>query len=652
MAGPGVSEPAPEWAAIFERAEEHFFSRRYNTSLSLFLKVLELNPEHARAHSYAGDIYLIQDKLDEAAHHFRIASEIGDEKHKSEFRLGQIAYLSGDAPAARTHLNQSLEHYPDFPPAIFYLGLVSWKLEEKREEAARHWEKYISLKPQDPQKVAIEQAISYLRTDASTTEENPSGPLDMDRLLNSVDPGSSGPSRQPVTPNSDSGSEGIQQSDSPDPGLLALAQSVKEHPERLNTVMDLSQIYRQQDEKQKALALLEEAHKHSDDAKLSTELAGLYAETGRSQQAREVLRLQLKRSDLPIKEKAYPALQMARITASSAPENAAASDESNSATNPNQQSKPGDAKDSGKPESVESLTEETSSEENQNGRLDQGTNTQTDGSETSSNSEAQPDGEAPAKAQNTEAQDYELAMEILEERQGYRHLDSENRKEYHLMQARRAFNQGNKSQAYAGALRVLKEDPTDRKGLILAATVAYQSETATSFAVYEERIRGLYANDPEMLTALARIYAEKEPEKARKQLEDLLKEHPGSPAPTLQLFRLEKSEQPEKALKRLEEALARQPDNPALLSAYIEAQIEQKNSSPKFLELLKRVQDLEKKSPGSFPELKKWIQTLPAEAQKALENRASDPSKDQSNSNSSPDASKADPKSPEPGPTP
>ena len=119
-----------------------------------------------------------------------------------------------------------------------------------------------------------------------------------------------------------------------------------------------------------------------------------------------------------------------------------------------------------------------------------------------------------------------------------------------------------------------------------------------------------------------------------------------------QLFRLEKSEQPEKALKRLEEALARQPDNPALLSAYIEAQIEQKNSSPKFLELLKRVQDLEKKSPGSFPELKKWIQTLPAEAQKALENRASDPSKDQSNSNSSPDASKADPKSPEPGPTP
>ncbi|MEQ8353197.1 MAG: tetratricopeptide repeat protein [Leptospiraceae bacterium] len=627
----GAEQPegAEEPESLFERAEEHFFSRRYNTSLALFLRVLQNNPEHSRAHSYAGDIYLIQKKLDEAEHHFRIAAEIGEEKHKSEFRLGQIAYLKKENREARTHLQQSLEHYPDFPPAVFYLGLVSWKLEDNRREAAQHWEKYLTLKPQDPQKVAIQQAIQYLKEEPGSEAEDSTAqqPLDLDKLLNSVEPQRPGanpvPGKNNVSDSSDPESNSEESSDS-DKAFLDIARSLETHPERLTTVLNLAAIQKEQKNYDRASRILEEANRHSDDPRISAELSEIYSEKGQTAAARNLLRKQINRKDLELKDKALPALNLAMITQASpgSPQNSSIDERPSPESEKNQNP---DSENSTSSDSKPALEKQPSS----------GDRTETDNPESSEENANPEDSANPAnniadakkESSPTPAQDFSAAMDILEKQRGYSHLTGEDRKDFHLIQAREAFRNGDSSAAYAQTLRILKEDPADKRGLILAASIAQQSETATSFAVYEERIRSLYGNDPDMMTALAQIYARDDSLKARKLLNDTVKNHPDNVNAALALTELERIDQPEKALKRLEALLNKHPQNLRLLQAYVEINVEKGTDNPEFRKLLQRIQQMEKENPGSFPLIQKWNRLYPPAKTDSPENGDSEETK-------------------------
>ena len=629
----GAQDPESD-SVLFERAEEHFFSRRYNTSLALFLRVLQENPEHSRAHSYAGDIYLNQRKLDEAEHHFRIAAEIGEEKHKSEFRLGQIAYLRKDASNARAHLERSLEHYPDFPPAVFYLGLVSWKLEGDRTQAAVHWEKYVTLKPEDPQKIAIQRAIEYLREkpeSASPDSEESRPPLDVEKLLESVDPasGPTGPSGKPADSNQESSQSDVPESKA----LLDIARSLEDHPERLPTVLNLARIQKEQGNSNHAQALLEEARKHSDDPALSSELSDLYEESGQTAAARNLLRKEVQRKDLNGEQKALPALKLARITqplrkalpenagpenpgpgpeqtgpssdrANDAPEGGDNREERNSQSDPsgNKKSEPNRSPTNSPDQFEENAGKERPASDNS------GPQSQTDDSESLGKTDP---GANPTRP--TPEDDFNLAMQILQENKGYRYLSEENRKEFFLIQAREAFRRGDSQQAYARTLQILKEDPTDRRGLILAASIAQKSETSTSFSVYEERIRSLYGDDPEMMTALAQIYMQDDPAKGRSLLEETVKKHPESVTATLALVDMEKERNPDQALKRLETLIAENPGNLDLLRSYIDLRVKQGPASPELQRLMNRARDIESKNPGSFPELSEWNKLYPPE---------------------------------------
>ncbi|MCB1166705.1 MAG: tetratricopeptide repeat protein [Leptospiraceae bacterium] len=606
----------------FERAEEHFFAERYNTSLALFLKVLESNPEDGRAHSYCGDIYLIQGNLDRAMHHFRIAAEVGPEKHKALFRMGQIAYLRKDARSANEYLQQSLDLSPDFAPSVFYLGLVAWKLEDQKTEAAIQWEKYLSLRPQDPQKVAIREAIAFLRKPpaAESKEEtnNPSeenaqesAPVDLDRLLRSVDPARPG-SDASTTPGSvqnpaqdgakeqatdnaentqknevdktndpevtkESGSETSvsdldkNNTDATDPGssaktdvknnqendeVAAIARSLQGNPERLSTILNLAEIFRDQGQSDKAEKLLEASAKYNDSPKLHTALAEQKAKNGKEKEAREILRKQIQRKDLGESSKSSAALALARLS------------------------------DSNDPAAKE---------------------------------------------------DYSLAMEQLSRNQSFQSLSSAEQNEYRTLLGRDAFQAGNTAEAYKQALQILKQDPSDRKGLILAAQVAKTSNTPTSFEVYEERIRSVYGKDPDMMTALAEIYSRDDAEKAAKILQEVARDNPDHLPSQIALYRMELSANPDRARNRLQSLVNKHPENSQVLALYIDAEIAAGHRSDALLNLLRRAYRKEQSAPGSFPLLNQWMKQLsPEDAKSVQEPAAKDPSQDPSKEEKAP----------------
>lgn len=155
-----------ETRALLVRAEEHYYRGRYHIALKLFQLVIEREPEHALAYRYAGDIYLKRRELDLAEEHLQIARELSEHPQKEWFRLGQVAYLRGNAEDAQKAFETALELRPDFVICRFYLGFVSYRLKRDKTETILHWEEYRRLAPDDPQGPAIDRALVILRDPA------------------------------------------------------------------------------------------------------------------------------------------------------------------------------------------------------------------------------------------------------------------------------------------------------------------------------------------------------------------------------------------------------------------------------------------------------------------------------------------------------
>lgn len=185
---------------LFQRGQDHFFAGRYNTALEVFLIVVEKDPENAAAHSYCGDIYLLQKKYNEAVRHFRVAAELSAESQKEYFRLGQAHYLAKNAGESVKALDRSMQIQESFPPPYFYRALVELNLNQKPKEAAGWFRKYLEVFPESGQKPQLEKAIALLESPdyGKNKEEDKSALEDLTGSPPASAPVSVPESREPV----------------------------------------------------------------------------------------------------------------------------------------------------------------------------------------------------------------------------------------------------------------------------------------------------------------------------------------------------------------------------------------------------------------------------------------------------------------------
>ena len=162
---------------ILRRAEEHYFQKRYNIALKLFLFIIQRDPENTLAYRYSGDIFLLQGKLTKAKEQFIIARELSTQPEEEWFRIAQVYILEKQGSKALHALQKALAIKPDMHLCHFYLGLLHFKFFENKQKAIEHWEIYHEHAPEE-EKTKMQRALKILK---------PEEPIDAKSMGKSVE---------------------------------------------------------------------------------------------------------------------------------------------------------------------------------------------------------------------------------------------------------------------------------------------------------------------------------------------------------------------------------------------------------------------------------------------------------------------------------
>ena len=148
--------------ALFRRAQEHYFKKNFHTAAELLKRVVEADPEHAEAHAYLGDVFLMQQQPDAAIAHIRIAIELSKDASREWFRLGQALFLKKDPDGALEAYKRAYTADPKLHEVLFQTGTVKLHLLRDPKATVRDWKAFRKLVPSDPQGPAIDRAIRIL----------------------------------------------------------------------------------------------------------------------------------------------------------------------------------------------------------------------------------------------------------------------------------------------------------------------------------------------------------------------------------------------------------------------------------------------------------------------------------------------------------
>src|SRR5262249_45834955 len=132
--GASGADPAKDVAELFSQAvtlEED--PRNQLQAIAAYLRVLELDPDHAAAHINLGTLYYNRQDYKAAEQHYRLAIKVDSRYALAHFDLGNVLDETGRvADAVETYLT-ALKLAPTYADAHYNLALAYEKLKEPRK---------------------------------------------------------------------------------------------------------------------------------------------------------------------------------------------------------------------------------------------------------------------------------------------------------------------------------------------------------------------------------------------------------------------------------------------------------------------------------------------------------------------------------------
>jgi tetratricopeptide (TPR) repeat protein len=116
----------------------------HQEAIQTYVRVLELEPQHAAAHINLGTLYYNRQEYALAEKHYRAAVESDSRYALAYFDLGNVLDETGRVAEAIQAYTAALQLAPTYADAHYNLALAYEKTREPRK-ALRHWQAYIKL---------------------------------------------------------------------------------------------------------------------------------------------------------------------------------------------------------------------------------------------------------------------------------------------------------------------------------------------------------------------------------------------------------------------------------------------------------------------------------------------------------------------------
>jgi len=132
-------------AELFGRGvamEEH--PSTHDEAIRSYIRVLELDPDHAAAHINLGTLYYNRHDFDAAEKHYRAAVAADSRYALAYFDLGNVLDETGRVEESTVAYRTAIQLAPTYADAHYNLALAYERLGEARQ-ALRHWQTYLKL---------------------------------------------------------------------------------------------------------------------------------------------------------------------------------------------------------------------------------------------------------------------------------------------------------------------------------------------------------------------------------------------------------------------------------------------------------------------------------------------------------------------------
>lgn len=143
-------QASPDVAELFARGialEED--SQRQQEAIQTYLKVIELDPDHAAAHINVGTLFYNRQEYGLAEKHYRRAIAADPRYALAHFDLGNVLDETGRVQEAIQTYKTALQLAPTYADAHYNLALAYEKIKQPRK-ALQHWRAYIRLDTTGP----------------------------------------------------------------------------------------------------------------------------------------------------------------------------------------------------------------------------------------------------------------------------------------------------------------------------------------------------------------------------------------------------------------------------------------------------------------------------------------------------------------------
>jgi tetratricopeptide (TPR) repeat protein len=130
-------------------------------AITVYLKVLEMDPTHAAAHINLGTLYYNRQEYKLAEKHYRSAIQIDSRYALAYFDLGNVLDETGRVDEAIATYKTAIQLAPTYADAHYNIALAYEKMREPRK-ALQHWRAYVKLDTTGPWTVHAKHQIQRI----------------------------------------------------------------------------------------------------------------------------------------------------------------------------------------------------------------------------------------------------------------------------------------------------------------------------------------------------------------------------------------------------------------------------------------------------------------------------------------------------------